>query len=204
MKKIVFMLVAMAMLARADTIIDFNDLGTPNSSAGIADWGVIPTAYAGFVWSGWEVVDGATFNTAYASIFSGPFPNKAAYNGGDGNLTVTLSSANPFNLVGADFSSWAGIDPTYAATSVTVTGFLGGVQVEIPIVVSLTDGFLTTSIDLDDVDLVVFTTLDVGQYWLMDNMEVQTVSEPASALLILGGLLFLLVRRSRNLRSYFR
>jgi hypothetical protein len=195
LKKLVFALVlATAGLGRASSIIDFNDLATPNNGAGIADWGVVPTSYATFMWAGWEVVDGASFDSAYTPIFSPPFPNKAVYNGGDGNLTVAISSGTPFNLIGADFSYWPGIGTPYEASIVTITGWLDDVQVGAPVVISLTDTFALASINLVNINLATFTSSDEGQYWLMDNMEVQTAPEPSSALLLLGGLLFLAYR----------
>ena len=182
--------------AEITTVIDFNNLATPESST--ANWGVIPASYAGLglTWTGWEVVDGQSFNDGYGSIFSGPFPNNAAYNGGDGNLTVSIASVNAFDVISADFSTWIGfVDPQFEATDVTITGYLGETQVGTPVAIPLVSGFVTTPINISGVTEVDFTSSAPNQYWLMDNLTVVTTPEPDASFLYFAGIAFLVLAR---------
>jgi hypothetical protein len=185
--------IAFATLPVVADTIDFNDLATPDSGSGIANWGVVPSSYDGLMWSGWEVVDGQTFNTVYGTpIFSGPFPNNAAYNGGDGNLTVSISSGGGmFDLDSADLSYWPDVG-SYASGMVTIAGYRSDVAVGAPVVVELGTGFALTAINLDGIDSATFTSSGEGKYWLMDNLTVTSTPEPGPAWpFALGGALLL-------------
>jgi hypothetical protein len=181
----IFVLALVVGLVPAMADITFNDLATPNpASGGAAAWGVIPTTYAGFTWSGWEVINGQSFNTVYSSIFSGPFPNNAGYNGGAGNLTVT-TSGDPFNFTGADFSFWPNVGSA-AATSVTVAGFLNGNPVGSTVVSLSVGGFHFVPFALNGVNELTFTSSTAGQYWLTDNLQISSVPDDGTTLALLG------------------
>lgn len=186
-------------VVQADTIL-FNDLSTPNRVNGGANWGLVSTSYDNLTWTGWEVVNGQQFNGVYGgSVFHGPYPNNAAYNGGTGNLTVTISSGRQFDLYSADFSYWPGIG-NIASQTVTITGYRNNVQVAPAEKVTLTSGFRPTAIDLSRVDKVTFTASAANRYWLMDNL--QTTPEPAPMVLIGAGLACLVLRCRKQAGRY--
>lgn len=160
----------------AEIVIGFDDLATPNTGSGIANWGLVPSDYAGFAWTGWEVTSQPSFSAVYGALTFPSDPN-AVYNGGDGNAVIVMSSASTFDFLGADLSAWPGVDG-YAATSVTVAGYRGGVEVGSPTVVTLSSGFNPVSIPLEGVDTVTFTA-PAGRYYLVDDVSVVT-PEPAT------------------------
>ncbi len=196
---LLFALLLLALMPAGAATIKFDDLTTPNVSVDTANWGIVPATYAGYNWTGFEVIDGVTFQGVYGTL---PFPStpNAAYNGGNGNATVTMSAASPFNLDGAYFSFWPNVG-AYAANSVTVSGTLGGNPVGSPVVVSLGSGFSWVPLNLNGVDSVSFSSSQ-GKYWLTDNITTSAaVPEPASMLMLGGGLLALGIVGRRRLNK---
>ena len=82
--------------------------------------------------------------------------------------------------------------PGYAASWVTLSGYIGGSLVGSQ-TVNLTAVFVPTAINLGGyVTRVDFTIPENGgtnHYWLMDNLTVQAVPLPASVLLLGSGLM---------------
>lgn len=167
--------------AAAETVaVNFDDLPTPNTASNIASWGLVPDEYAGPDWSGFEVVNGVSFQSVYQTTLAFPSMPNAAYNGGDGNLVVTVTGSAPFTFDGAWFTGWPGVG-SYGASSVTIAGFLHGVQVGQPVVVQFTGAFVWTPVNLAGVNEVTLTSSGAAQYWLMDNFQYDPpVPEPAT------------------------
>jgi len=176
------LVVALSALPATASVLDFNDLATTQVFAGAyapVHWDTVPTSYDGYIWTNWEVIEGQDFDVGYeTSIFTGPFPENALYNGGDGFATTTISSSNPFDLLSGTFSSWPNIGGA-AAGSITVTGYNGS-NVVGSTVVSLTTGFTPTTLNLDNVTSVTFTAPAEGQYWLTNGLDLTSSPEPSS------------------------
>lgn len=166
----------------------------------------LPTNYLGFSWSStgsgfWGVVDNASYRTGISGVVSWnnnfDFPsNPNAVLNEDGNVgapRVTLARTTPFNLVSAYFGDWTqnSINNFFGASSLTLTGYLNGVQVGLPLTFNLSPGPLQfQAINFTGVDKVTFdaTSGGAGYYFLMDNM-VSNVPLPPSALLVGTGIL---------------
>lgn len=196
---------AIASVAQASIVVNFDDVATPNVFQGTMSWGSIPASYAGLQWapvlpppgstlSNWEVGDSATYKTAYRNSYGAPSGPNFAYNGT--GLSVSTVSGAPFNFLGAQFSTWAQ-DNTYqnfSSTTVTITGYLGNSQVGSSVIVGLpstTFTGLTGALLGGPVDRITFVSDNPGaqRWWLMDNMTYDPVPEPASLILWgLGGL----------------
>jgi len=175
-----------APFAAADTVtVTFDDLPTSFTGSGVASWGFVPDSYAGLEWSGFEVVDGVTFQSVYRTTLAFPSMPDAAYNGGSGNLVVTVSDAAPFTFDGAWFTGWPGVGSA-GATSVTISGYLHGVAVGQPVVAQFTGAFVWVPANLAGVDEVTLTSSGAGQYWLMDGLQFEAPAPEPGALGLAG------------------
>ena len=120
---IIAVIALLATPAMAGTIINFDGLPTTQIWGSVYGWDDIPLIYAGFNWVGWEVIS----QPAYAAFYhdNTPFPSgpNFAYPGNESE-GLQISSANPFQFIGADFASWPNANGTIP--SVTITGYLGG------------------------------------------------------------------------------
>jgi hypothetical protein len=195
MKKIIFIMVAVFLIcfsavgAQAN-LITFDDLATPNSGGGVSNWGLVPNAYDGFNWVGWEVTQGTGAGNSYVNVYNNtdsiPSDQNFIYNGGDGNLVVTTSSGTEFDFLSAYLSSFVQNNTLqgFSATSVTIEGYLGATLVQSD-TVDLTNQFVKyTFAGFTDIDTLKFTSTAEGKYYGMDNFESAPVPEPATLLLM--------------------
>lgn len=182
-------------MAMASTTYTFEDI-TLNQDGN--SWGVVPSNYQGYTWTGFEAVSQnvGTFDyQSYGNTNTFPSGVQAVYNGGVGGYkTVTLNFGGLTDVQSAYFSGWAVNNslPGYSASNVTLYGFNGNTPVGSQ-VVTLTALFLPTTINMGgNVTKVEFTIPEANlsnYYWLMDDLKVNTVPLPPSALLLGSGLL---------------
>jgi hypothetical protein len=187
------LILAIPCTSFATITINFDDLATPNTGTGIANWGIVPSNYMGATWTGWEVVKGgntgATYQTVYGNSYNFPSDGRAAYNGGDGNLTVITVGPTPFTLDKLYVSSWAWHNAqwAYSATSMTLTGYIGATLVGSASINLPTNSFVQWTPNLGGlVDKIVVTSSDTGKYWLIDDISVTPI--PAPGAILLGGI----------------
>jgi len=183
------LLVSIAGLANATIIsINFDDL-----DAEAAGWIVLPTNYQGFTWTGgWEVEGqaGSQGWLTYNNQYNFPSLKNAAYND-TGAAVSTLSSSMAFSLDSLSVASW-GLNNAFQSWStrtLTIEGYLGATQVySVPISLGLGFAPITSFAGLS-VDKVDFKAAS-GTWWLVDDISIRQVPEPATlAILGLGGLL---------------
>jgi len=133
-------------------VLYFDDI--PNSGEA-----PMPSGYGGFTWdSNFYVESWTEFNSSYGNTYLFPSMSNVVYNG-YGVLDVTMSGS-PFIFNGADFSGWDEdngiVDST--ATSVSVTGYLGGNLVGTASVNLPADTFVWLNANMGPVDELVFTS----------------------------------------------
>jgi hypothetical protein len=178
-------------------IVNFDTLSTGLSfntggSTGIVYYGTVPGSYAGFNWTGWEVISNAEVNR-YGNTLSFPSLSNAGYPG-DGSHS-SVSSAQAFNFLGAYLASFVGGNG--AGNSLSVTGYLGLQNIGTQIV-SLTNNMVWTSINFQNVDKLEFAS---NGYYLLDNFTTAAVPIPGAILLFAPGLACLaMIRKKMTLK----
>jgi hypothetical protein len=182
------------------TLIGFDDLPTPLVGPGYtSSWGYVPSSYQGLTWTGWEVTENNSYNIVFGDSVTFPSGPNAAYNGGDGNQVVTISSCKPFNFTSAYFWTWTYNNSFWngvSASSLTVSAYSGGTE-KGSVLLNLANAPQEQTFNFTNVDKVTFTENGAGLYWLMDNAQVSAVPIPSSLLLIVPGLFGLVALRKR-------
>lgn len=194
---------AIAMPAQALTIT-FDDIATLQSLNtninGLQYYADMPANYAGYNWGNWEVDNGASYVSAYLNTAANAPPSSPNFIANYfGNISSTVSDGK-FQLLSLYVSTFAtngGVAPQgWSSSKVTITGFLNNVQVGQDIF-DLTPQFVqvTPSWAGLSVDTVQFTSAAGGQYFAVDNVEVQGVGsapppvpEPLTMLAVTAGI----------------
>jgi hypothetical protein len=153
-------------------------------------WGFVPTSYEGFTWTGFEFITNTAFQS-YGNIGNFTSTPNAAYNGGTGNLTVTVNFGAQRDVLDAYFRSFSQNNAfqSYSAHAITLEGLdaLGNV-IGTALVLNLSStAMLDYAINFTGVNQLRITSDAAGHYWVMDNLT--TVPIPPSALLLGSGLL---------------
>jgi hypothetical protein len=159
-------------------IINFDDLPTTQTWESVPNaWDDVPAAYGGLTWSGWEVINRAAYQSIYGDATPFPSNPNAAYPGFD-TPSLTVSSSVPFEFQGAMLAGWYGIGSS-SASSVTITGYLGGEFVWQLVTVVSPAAWTSSGGHAGAVDQLVFTTSGPNTYFRMDDFAYD-IPEPAT------------------------
>ena len=184
-----------AMTASA-TIVNFDDLPTPNTGGVVSDWGDVPSSYAGLTWTGWEVikVDGTarSYQTIYGNTYGSSSSPNFAYNGGDGYKTISTGGTT-FNFDGAYVTSFAqnNVYQGFSSQHLTINAYNGTSLVGTWTGSLSSSSFvaLPTAAHFLDVTSLQFISDGEGRYWGLDDFAFSAVPEPTT--MIAGALLLL-------------
>jgi hypothetical protein len=188
-------------------IVNFDDLSTPfGDGISYPFWGDVPTSYAGYTWTNFQVVQNNSFKSLYLN--SGDFPSldNAVYNGG-AYQTVTVDFGETRNVLDAYFRAWSfkndywfiSNDAVGSATTVTLYGYNGNNLIyTLPVDLSYTEMVYTpiNFLGVTKIDFVNGAGEYEYRYWLMDNLN--TVPLPGTLLLLGSGLAGLGLWRGRK------
>lgn len=174
------------------TIINFDDLATPNGGVGQSLWGSVPANYNGFVWTKWEVTlaNGAagSYQAVYGNGYGATSYDNFAFNA-DG-VSISTTTGAVFDFIGAQVTSWAQNNAfqTFSSQTLTVSGYLAGVMVHGPTVVQLSpSSFNPMTLNWAGVDELRFASDGPSRWWGLDDFEYHQVPDGGGALALLGG-----------------
>ncbi len=182
---------ACARRAQAD-VVNFDDVTLTQSLGSVANaWADLPTNYAGYQWTGWEVMSDAACAANYSGCtIAAPSAPNFAYGGND-TATLTTESGTPFIFSGVDLAYWPGAEG--ALSTVTIQGYMNNVLVG-STTTTLANSFQNSGGIAGPIDKLVFPVAGV---YRADNFNVAPVPEPSSIALLGTGLLAagLVIRR---------
>jgi hypothetical protein len=184
-----------AMTASA-TIVNFDDLPTPNTVGGVSDWGAVPSSYAGLTWTGWEVTkaDGTagSYQTIYGNTYGASSSPNFAYNGGDGYKTISTGGTT-FNFDGAYVTSFVQNNAyqVFSSQNLTINAYHGALLVGTWTGSLSPSSFVALPIAAHFLDITAlqFISDGEGRYWGLDDFAFSAVPEPTT--MIAGALLLL-------------
>jgi hypothetical protein len=180
-------------------IVNFDDLATPNNASG-ALWGIIPSTYAGYTWTGLEVQENTSYKSVYGNSYNFPSTLNAAYNGGNGDKTVTITSSEHFNFTSGYFWKWTQNDSNsvygWSASSLTINAY-DGMLSKGSYTINLALSPVLATLNFTGIDKIEFVANDAGKYWLMDNASMAPVPLPSSLFFLFPGLLGFVGLRKR-------
>jgi hypothetical protein len=178
-------------ISAAQTTITFDDLNPSPSGTLIAN------GYSGFDWINFYAINPSTFGATNGytnGLVSSP---NVAFNGG--GIAANLSSTSPFTFNSAYFNAaWNN------GLSITVTGFLSGVQEDtLTFIVNSTGPSTLETFNWSNINELTFVSTGgtnagfngSGTQFVLDNLEfnqqVSPTPEPPAFFLFLGGILFI-------------
>ena len=183
MKKVLFILVCLVASPAQALVIDFDDISTAANDD-------IPSEYKGLNWDGnWAINSASDYMSSYYNTYTPVSGEYAAYNS-NGVLSVSLSSGEDFDFIGAYFTAWAAFDDyyLYSATSITIEGYDDGLLSHSISMDLSADQYDWLQADFSSIDNLRFISSDTSKWWLMDDLTIELASVPIPHSLALVGI----------------
>jgi hypothetical protein len=122
---VVLLCAGAVMAGTVVSVITFDDAPTPEPAYGLSNvWGTLPASYAGYTWSGWEVLNGAADTVLYQGSIPPPEGSNSAYPSVPAS-GLWVNSESPFQFLAAELQAWPYTSAS-SASSVVIYGFLNG------------------------------------------------------------------------------
>ena len=224
LKKITFLLLFFVLgpgAAVAD-VVDFDDLGGLLTDGRYYQ----PFDESGFQSDGFQfdmfLMSQDVYSNSHQNSSSYPSPEIAAYINDNsesdnpyGQVTISTLDGSLFNFLGASFGGFTTWDSIayFAATELTIEGFVAGELVDTVVFSPLNIGFQYVAVDIAGIDTLVFNAsagdfdysgngysgvVGDGTYWMMDDFEFGRVPEPGIHFLFACGILMLILMVRRT------